>query len=507
MKKIFAPLILAAIAAITFASAQPGPGPQPNPWVKSGDSISYSLGGILAPSSVTGGSKGVGTFNATNLYINGNAVPQSVFGRTGAVTAQSGDYSFSLISGTAAATQGGTGLTSGSSGGVLYFNSTSTIASSAMLAGNQLVLGGGSGTAPVTLGSLGTSSTVLHGNASGAPTWGAVSLTADVSGTLPAANGGTGATTITGLVLGNGTSAMSAYAGTSCTNQFPRSLNASGSATCASVSLTADVTGVLPSANGGTGNGFFAVSGPATSLKTFTLPNASAAILTDNAAVTVPQGGTNLASGTSGGILAFTGTTTLVSTGALTAGAPIVGGGAGVAPTSGTRSGNTTQFASVAAGSKTSGNVATWDASGNIQDGGPIAAQTTTTFTPTLRFGGGNTGMVLNNVSGRVIKTGKSVTVQISFLVTTRGSSTGVATIGTLPDAMLTVANSFSDYFAIVTNGAAGAQFIYYGELLSSATSIDMYYRFVSTGVQAQATHSDFPDGTYVSINLTYITN
>ncbi len=41
------------------------------------------------------------------------------------------------------------------------------------------------------LGSLGTTTTVLHGNAAGAPTFGQVSLTADVTGTLPVANGGT----------------------------------------------------------------------------------------------------------------------------------------------------------------------------------------------------------------------------------------------------------------------------------------------------------------------------
>ncbi|MGH9811519.1 MAG: hypothetical protein ACRD4T_00135 [Candidatus Acidiferrales bacterium] len=56
----------------------------------------------------------------------------------------------------------------------------------------------------------------------------------------------------TGLVL-NTSGTPSAYAGTSCTNQFPRSLSASGAATCASVSLTADVTGTLGAGNGGTG--------------------------------------------------------------------------------------------------------------------------------------------------------------------------------------------------------------------------------------------------------------
>jgi len=56
----------------------------------------------------------------------------------------------------------------------------------------------------------GTTTTVLHGNAAGAPTFGAVSLTADVSGTLPVGNGGTGATTLTGILKGSGTSAFTA---------------------------------------------------------------------------------------------------------------------------------------------------------------------------------------------------------------------------------------------------------------------------------------------------------
>lgn len=87
---------------------------------------------------------------------------------------------------------GGTGLTVGTSGGIPYFSGTTTIASSAVLTANALVLGGGAGAAPASLGSLGATTTVLHGNASGPPTFGAVSLTADVSGALPAANGGTG---------------------------------------------------------------------------------------------------------------------------------------------------------------------------------------------------------------------------------------------------------------------------------------------------------------------------
>jgi hypothetical protein len=56
----------------------------------------------------------------------------------------------------------------------------------------------------------GTTATVLHGNAAGSPSWGAIALGSDVSGTLPVLNGGTGVSTLTGLVKGNGTAAFTA---------------------------------------------------------------------------------------------------------------------------------------------------------------------------------------------------------------------------------------------------------------------------------------------------------
>lgn len=58
--------------------------------------------------------------------------------------------------------------------------------------------------------------------------------------------------------------------------------------------------------------------------------------------------------------------------GALTANLPVIGAGSGDIAV-GTRSGNTTEFATVT-GSVTSTHVATWDASGNLQDGGAPGA-------------------------------------------------------------------------------------------------------------------------------------
>ncbi|MDB5254176.1 MAG: hypothetical protein JWL80_242 [Parcubacteria group bacterium] len=78
----------------------------------------------------------------------------------------------------------------------------------------------------------------------------------------------------------------------------------------AQVDLTNGVTGILTSVNGGTGNGFAKLSGPTTAEKTFTLPDASATILTSNAAVTVGQGGTGLATLTANNVILGNGAST-----------------------------------------------------------------------------------------------------------------------------------------------------------------------------------------------------
>jgi hypothetical protein len=79
--------------------------------------------------------------------------------------------------------------------------------------------------------------------------------------------------------------------------------------------LGAGDAGILGSAYGGTGNGFTKFSGPLTSEKNFTLPNANATILTSASTVTVAQGGT--------GATTLTGLVRGAGTGAL---APAVSG-------------------------------------------------------------------------------------------------------------------------------------------------------------------------------------
>lgn len=128
-----------------------------------------------------------------------------------------------------------------------------------------------------------------------------------VSTTGSPANGNltkfTGATTVSNADLTGDVTTSGGVATTIATLAVTNSKIANNT-----IDLTAKVTGLLPAANGGTNNGFTQFTGAATTTKTYTLPNATSTILTDNAAITVAQGGTGLQTLTTGNVILGAGT-------------------------------------------------------------------------------------------------------------------------------------------------------------------------------------------------------
>lgn len=195
------------------------------------------VGGILVPAN---GGTGLGTVTANGLlYGNGTSTlgvtaagtnGQYLKGTTGSppawatlasdavttwsggttgLTPSSGTSGAVTLGGTLVVSNGGTGATTLAANGVLY----------------------GSGTSAIGATAVGTTGQYFKGNTAAAPSWGTLSSDAvttvnfgttgltpssatsgavSVAGTLVVGNGGTGATTLTGMLKGNGTSAFTA---------------------------------------------------------------------------------------------------------------------------------------------------------------------------------------------------------------------------------------------------------------------------------------------------------
>ena len=126
-----------------------------NTWVQvPGAYVFVETGTTLADTGWVCTSNAGGTINVTAMTWAqfsgaGSGVSSITFGTTG-LTPSTTTTGAVTVAGTLAVANGGTGLSSGTSGGVLAYTATGTLASSAALAASALVIGGGAGAAPST---------------------------------------------------------------------------------------------------------------------------------------------------------------------------------------------------------------------------------------------------------------------------------------------------------------------------------------------------------------------
>ena len=326
--------------------------------VKDGDLGTPSAGGLQncqylpISTGVSGLGGGVATALSVNVGSVGSFVEQgSVLGTpsSGTLTNCTGLPLPSGVTGTLSVAKGGTGDTTYTDGQLLIGNSTgNTLSKATLTAGSGISITNGSGTITIsTTGGGGSVTTVTATSPvlSSGGTAPDISLATGYGDTqnpyaaktanyiLAAPNGSAGAPTFRQMVAADVPTLNQSTTGSAATLTTTRAIygnNFNGSA---------NVTGIIASSFGGTGNGFTKFSGPTTTERTFTLPDADSTIVTQGGALGTPSSGnigncTGYTVGNLGGLGTSVATALAIAVG--TAGSIVTNGGALGTPSSGT---------------------------------------------------------------------------------------------------------------------------------------------------------------------------
>lgn len=421
----------------------------------------------------------------------GGALVGAAFTFTGGVTGLtfSGAGSTETLTGTLAIANGGTNATSMAvTDGTVYFDGTRLVTTATGSSG-QFLRSSGAGVAPA-YATLPASSISITGDSGGALTGAAFTFTGGttgltfsgsgttetLTGTLVVSNGGTGRATLTnhGVLVGAGTTAITQLA-VGTTGQVLTGVTGSdpvfAAPAASSISITGDSGGAL------TGSAFTFTGG--TTGLTF-----SGATTTETLTGTlvVANGGTGRATLTNHGVLVGASTTAITQLAVGTNGQVLIGS-TGADPV----------FASL---TSTGGSITYTTGAGTLNL--DIANYVSTTYSPTLSFNNGTTGITYTTRSGIYTRIGSVVFVSVYIVLSNKGSSTGFAAV-TLP-----VASNGTNIQNLVFSmqaGTPGATLVSWTQG-STALNLDTYS--LVTGNYTALTDANFGNATGIYITGTY---
>lgn len=126
------------------------------------------------------------------------------------------------------------------------------------------------------------------------------------------------------------------------------------------------------------------------------------------------------------------------------------------------------------------------------------AALTATSFTPSLKFGGASVGVAYSQQVGSCVKVGKLTVAEVALTLTSKGTSTGAATITGLP---ATVAGAGPVCLVDLVASFAGLTGAVYGSI--GGTTINLLQ--TSTGARVNVTDANFMDASNIRASIVYI--